>query len=201
MSTVQAEPAVRLGPESNGMLMTPEEFDAVADAERGFRYELVHGVVVVTPPPDEAQRGPNEELGYLLRRYKEEHPRGASLDDTLPENYVRVEDDWRIADRVIWCGLGRLPDARKDVPTVAVEFVSVGTRNRRRDYVEKREQYLRRGVKEYWIIDRFRRKMTVVFADGTERAIAENEVYATPLLPGFELPLARLMAVADRWGG
>lgn len=198
MSIAQAEPVVVLGPDSNGMLMTPEEFDAVSAAEPGHRYELIRGVVIVSPPPDEAQRGPNEELGRLLLNYRDGHPRGSALDDTLPENYVRVEDDWRIADRVIWCGLGRRPDARADAPTIAVEFVSAGTRSRRRDYVEKRRQYLARGVKEYWIVDRFRRRMTVVSA-GAERAVSETETYSTPLLPGFELPLARLFAVADRW--
>ena len=27
----------------------------------------------------------------------------------------------------------------------------------------------------------------------------ENEVYKTPLLPGFELPLAKLLAVSDKY--
>jgi len=31
----------------------------------------------------------------------------------------------------------------------------------------------------------------------TEIVITEQETYATPLLPGFELPLAQLLAVAD----
>ncbi|MDQ3329921.1 MAG: Uma2 family endonuclease [Planctomycetota bacterium] len=199
MSTIELTPALRLDRESNGMLMTSDEFDAIEDVEPGRRYELIRGVVIVTPPPDEGQRGPNDELGYLLRDYRDAHPEGSALDDTLPENYIRVEDDWRIAERALWCGLGRRPDAREDVPTIAVEFVSAGGRNRRRDYVEKRRQYLRRGVKEYWIIDRFRRRMTVVFADDAERVVTGTETYATPFLPGFELPLAKLLAVADRW--
>jgi hypothetical protein len=29
--------------------------------------------------------------------------------------------------------------------------------------------------------------------------IKENETYTTDLLPGFNLPLAALLAVADRW--
>ena len=33
-------PAV-LGPESAGMLLTPEEFDAVTDYDDQFRYELI----------------------------------------------------------------------------------------------------------------------------------------------------------------
>jgi hypothetical protein len=31
------------------------------------------------------------------------------------------------------------------------------------------------------------------------RAIAENQIYTTPLLPGFELPVARLMQLADQY--
>jgi len=31
----------------------------------------------------------------------------------------------------------------------------------------------------------------------TELVIPEQETYTTPLLPGFELPLAQLLAVAD----
>ena len=55
---------------------------------------------------------------------------------------------------------------------------------------------------EYWIIDRFRRTMTVYRNPPrapAEQVVAENEVYRTDLLPGFELPLARLLAVADEW--
>jgi len=31
--------------------------------------------------------------------------------------------------------------------------------------------------------------------------VGEAEVYRTDLLPGFELPLARLFVLADLWGG
>jgi hypothetical protein len=32
-----------------------------------------------------------------------------------------------------------------------------------------------------------------------ERVVAENEIDRTDLLPGFELPLAQILAVADDW--
>ena len=32
-----------------------------------------------------------------------------------------------------------------------------------------------------------------------ERVVEESEIYTTPLLPGFELPLARILAKAVRW--
>ena len=66
------------------------------------------------------------------------------------------------------------------------------------DDTEKRREYAAVGVREYWVIDRFRRTMTVYTGDG-EQVVSEQESYSTPLLPGFELPLARLFAVADRW--
>ena len=58
---------LQLGPESNGMSLTPWEFDA-AEFEVGWRYELVNGVLIVNPPPSVKERDPNEELGRWLRR-------------------------------------------------------------------------------------------------------------------------------------
>lgn len=123
---------------------------------------------------------------------------------TLPERYVHLRDGRRRADRLVWAGLGRRPDPRRDVPTIVVEFVSEGRRNGRRDYVEKRREYLQLGVREYWVFDRFRRCLTAfrdLPGEAAETLIPEAETYRTPRLPGFELPLARLLAAADDWQG
>jgi len=40
MASVLEFPTLQLGPQSNGMLLTPEEFDA-AQFEEGWRYELI----------------------------------------------------------------------------------------------------------------------------------------------------------------
>ena len=145
----------KLGRTSNGMLMTPEEFDAVTRYDDRYTYELVHGVLIVSPFASIGERDLNEELGHLLRTYKTTHPQGAVLDKTVFEQYVYLPASRRRADRLVWAGLGRVPDPRKDVPTIAVEFVSKSTRDRVRDYEEKRREYLELGVREYWIIDRF----------------------------------------------
>jgi Uma2 family endonuclease len=208
-ATVMSRPSsprkLKLGLASAGMLMTPEEFDAVTAYDERYGYELINGVLVVTPIPSESESDPNEELGVMLRNYRANHPQGASLDLTLPERYVRLAGSRRRADRVIWAGLGRIPDTARDVPSIAVEFVSRRRRDRERDFEQKRLQYLDLGVKEYGIIDRFRRTLSVFRRDppvtGPESldTVTETQVYRTDLLPGFELPLARLLAVADRW--
>jgi len=186
------------------MLMTPEEFDAATDFDELYCYELIHGVLIVSPPPGESERDPNGELEYLLRAYQSGHEAGSAVDKTLSEQYVHLSDSRRRADRVIWAGLGRVPDPKTDVPAIVVEFVSNRQRDRVRDYEEKRRQYLAVGVQEYWIIDRFRRIMTVFRGrpgEPAEQIIKENEVYRTTLLTGFEHPLARLLKLADDWAG
>jgi Uma2 family endonuclease len=199
-TTTTSQPLV-IGPQHAGVLMTPEEYDDHQDWEPGYRYEVINGVLIVSPPPLEAERDPNEQLGYWLRLYQEVDPQGKALDFTVNEQGVRTTNRRR-ADRTIWCGLGRLPDPAKDFPNVLVEFVSEGKENLRRDYEVKRDEYAAAGAQEYWIIDRSQRRMTVYRREGegmVEIIVSEQDVYRTPLLPGFELPLARLLAFADRW--
>ena len=189
-----------IGLDSAGIMMTPDEFDAITEYDELYDYELIHGVLVVTAIPLEEEAHPNETLGGLLFIYKRQHPLGSSLDLTLPERYVYLPESRRRPDRVIWAGLGHFPDARAEPPTIAVEFVSAGKRNRHRDYVIKRAEYLELGIVEYWIVDRFTRTMTV-HRNSPEGAIrivvAEGEVYQTPLLPGFALPLSELLDASD----
>jgi Uma2 family endonuclease len=201
MSTIPTEQEVVLGPEAAGILMSPEEFDAIEEFDEDYQYELVNGVLVVTPIPLAEETGPNELLGHLLLAYREQHPQGSALDYTLPQQYVRTRTGRRLADRLIWTGLGRMPNPRRDLPTIAVEFVSAGRRNRQRDYVDKRREYMEVGITAYWIIDRFQRMLTVIQNHPTgpqEQVVTENQTYQSPLLPGFELPLARLLEAADR---
>jgi len=203
MTTASLEQEVFLGLDSAGVMMTPEEFDAIGEDEydENYRYELINGVVVVSPLPSPEETGPNELLGHYLLLYKETHRRGKSLDWTLPQQYVFLKRTRRIADRLIWTGLGRQPNRRSDLPSIAVEFVSRGRRSQKRDYVDKRKDYSKAGIKEYWIIDRFQRTMTVIRYKSTGEeviVIRDNETYEPPFLPGFKVPLADILAAADR---
>ena len=206
MTTVLEDLTTPLGPRDAGLTMTLDEFEE-ADFELGYRYELIHGVLVVTPPPLEEERDSNEELGHWLRNYQESHPQGKSLDLTLPEHNLRTRIGNHRCDRALWTGLGCRPRtrgaaARRDVPSIVVEFPSSRPADQRRDYQETSAEYGELGVQEYWIIDRFRRLMTVHRRRGSrwaKQALQEADTYRTPLLPGFELPLSKLLAVADKY--
>jgi Uma2 family endonuclease len=192
---------LRLGPRSAGLLLTAKEFDR-ARGQEGWRYELINGVLVVSPTPSRQERHPNDKLGQWLGHYQDNHPQGPSLDLTLPEEEIQIDEETRRrVDRAIWAGLGRDP-GEGETPTIIVEFVSAGKVNQERDYIAKRAEYREIGVREYWVVDRFRRSLTVYIFGGEqdeERLIPEKQKYETPLLPGFELDLARLLAFADRW--
>ena len=206
MATATLPTIKPFGPRDAGIPMTLDEFDA-ADFREGYRYELINGVLVVSPPPLEEERSANEVLGHWLLTYQESHPQGSALNVTLPEHNVRTRKQNRRCDRAIWAGLGRFPRtrgraARRDPPTILIEFPSSRPADQRRDYEEKKNEYRGLPVQEYWIIDRFRRSMTVYYWHGsrwTKRIVAESEVYRTPHLPGFELPLAKLLAISDRY--
>ncbi len=197
------EPQYKFGLQSNGILMTPQEFDDSTedDFDQNWSYELINGVLVVSPIPLEQEADPNDELGYILRSYQDNHPEGKVLDKTLPERYVKCGRNRRKPDRVIWCGLGRLP-RKNENPTIAVEFVSRRKRDRDLDYDTKRREYQKAKIQEYWIIDRFEKIMTVhVLEDGKYRTktVHAKQIYRTALLPGFDLPLARLLKLANQW--
>jgi len=198
MSTTALGIPTRIGPRCNGMLMTREEFREHDNWVEGYRYELVHGVLIVHPRPGICERKPNDELAYWFLLYRDTHPLGKALDDTAPEHTLATKAGFRCADRVVWTGLGRLPDPDTDVPSIVIEFVSRRSRDRQRDYVEKRDEYLAVGVKEYWVIDRFRRHVTIFTATG-ELILPPERVYSTQSLPGFELNVARILEIADRY--
>jgi hypothetical protein len=194
-------PRVKLGPGSAGRLMTPEEFDSAPEWawKKGYRYELIRDVLVVSPFPEAAIRDCNDHMSYWLRRYRDSDPRSSALDATLPEHIVYTTNR-RWADRVVWTGLVRIPEPETEQPSIVI--VPFRRCDALRDCEQKRDEYLAAGVKEYLIIDRFRRIMTVYrkgLADPASDVVTEAQSYQTGLLPGFVLPLSQLLARADDW--
>lgn len=200
MSTIEIAGLRYIGPDSAGLRMTPEEFDAIDEFDANLCYELVDGVVVVNPPPSDAQADPNDILGYFLHHYRFTHVNGSVLSKTSTERYVRVRNGRRIADRLIWVGFESRPVSNYDTPTIAIEFVSPGKRNHERDYVAKSNEYLDAGVLEYWIFDRFTESMTIHRRSdsGVETTLLDrNAICRTGLLPGFEFPVAAVIDEAN----
>ena len=198
MSTAVITIPKRIGPRCNGMSMTRTEFQEHDNWTPGYRYELVRNVLVVNPQPEMGARVANDALSHWLRTYRDCHENGWTLNETLPSHLIETGTCQRIADRAVWTGQGAALDPMVDAPTIVVDIVSRRSRDRQRDYIEKWDEYRAIGVREYWVIDRFRRCLTVCTATD-EQTINADGVHTTPLLPGFELSVPRLLAIADRY--
>ncbi len=75
----------------------------------------------------------------------------------------------------------------------------VGQGREHRDYVEKREEYLRAGVFEYWLLDPIKQQLLALqrFGDVWNEVIVQTgTVYRPSLLPGVEVRPEELLGPA-----
>ena len=81
---------------------------------------------------------------------------------------------------------------------LVMEVVSGKAKDRRRDLKEKREEYARAGIPEYWIVDPRDERITVLRLDGKKYAVhgeyLKGTTAASHLLPGFEVDVTTAFA-------
>jgi Uma2 family endonuclease len=187
----------RIGPADHGLRMTLHEFIA-ADFEEGWLYELSRGVIVVTEVPGVPHALTVDRITEMFSSYRRDHPGVIVLVAAGSDCRLRLpgmQSD-RHPDRAIYLSpppRGRKPWTRW-VPEIVIEVVS--RRGEDRDYVEKREEYLRAGVTEYWILDPLRNRMLVLQRAGDvweEVVVTADAVYHPHLLPGLEVRPGELL--------
>ncbi len=144
-----------------------EHLDQMPDD--GNRYELVDGLLLVSPSGTERHQRALVELAFLLRAAAPPDVRVyvAPLEVTLSER-VRVQPDILVAE-------DGPPRNRLDrLPLLCVELLSPGTR--RHDLAVKRGAYERAGVLSYWIIDPLVPSLVALeLRDGTYVEVARVE--------------------------
>lgn len=79
-------------------------------------------------------------------------------------------------------------------PELAIEIVSTGSKNRKRDYEEKRYEYRVRGIREYWLIDPEQQKVTVLLWDEEVDFYEQEEYRSSQIVPCGAFPDLRLTA-------
>ncbi len=88
----------------------------------------------------------------------------------------------------------RITEDYWDGADLVMEVVIGSDRNRDRDLVDKREEYARAGIPEYWIVDPAEGRIIVLTLDGSEYVVhgtfARGERATSRLLRGFEVDVA-----------
>lgn len=161
----------------------------------GLRHEIIDGAHYVTASPATRHQRISLELSYLLKDYLENHPLGelfvAPYDVLLSFHDIVVPDLIYVSkERARFVTEKNLQGA----PDLVIEILSPSTRPR--DERLKRALYERVGVNEYWLVDpdqdlvKVYRRAGETFIDPVE--YSGSDMLTSPLLPGFELSLARL---------
>jgi Uma2 family endonuclease len=182
---------LRLGVADHGVKLTREEFGE-AQYEEPWRYERVNGRLYVMSPAGHDHQKPNNRFRSLIAAYEVAHPE--IVEYVYSEAwFATTKTNDRIADIGVFLvaskNKGTIPDR---APDLTFEFVSGGGEDRKRDYVDKRAEYLRVGVKKYVIVDSFDRRVTVlrrVRGRFVQSNLGPADTYTTTLLPGLKIPL------------
>ena len=114
------------------------------------------------------------------------------------------DDDDDVAPDVVRISRERLakslqPDGKlHSAPELAIEVLSPGITNERRDREIKLKLYSRHGVLEYWIVnwqerylEIYRRQEAILKLHST---LYEGDTLQSPHLPGFSCPLSQIFA-------
>lgn len=182
---------LKLGPADHGRRMTLEEF-LDAETEEGHLYELARGVLEVGEIPDEPHGDIQWSLMKAISDHDRDHP--GRIHRAGSGNSVRVCLPGLVSSRIPDVGviLGWTPrDARgQSPPRLVMEIVATGDEAHQRDYVTKREEYLRYGMLEYWIVDESVRQINALLRDGdtwVERVFRDQQPARGLVLPGFSV--------------
>ncbi len=194
---------IQIGPDDHGSLMPLDDF-AHAEGQPGAQYELERGVILVVDIPGVPHMLAVQAIRDALASYRMGH---------RSEVYAVVEGG-SMAIRMPGMQSERHPDIAVYLsppptdseqpwdhwtPDIVVEVVSKSSE--KRDYEIKRDEYLKAGVRCYWIVDPVARGGTILTRRGdtwSEQKLDSTATISTSLLPGFTLRTADVLAAADR---
>ncbi len=172
--------------------LTIAEFQA--EAREGL-WELLDGEPVAVTPSSDRSSWIAGEVAYYIRGYLESHPIGRAFPADAGFILFADRDTVRSPDAA-FVSFERLPELTGAFvpipPDLAVEVLSPS--DRLADALSKATMYLQAGVSLVWLIDPIRRTATIFRQEASPTTIEVDGVLdGEDVLPGFTLPLARLL--------
>ena len=165
-------------------------YDLEATPDDGSIYELFEGELSVAKAPSLKHQEIIGNFATILNSYLWQNPIGKIW---ITPGVIFDEYNSAIPD-LVFIAKNRIEQIAAGIhivgtPDLAIEIMSPGSENVRRDQIVKRQTYARFGVKEYWIIEPLvevveitRLQEKVLASVGTFRNADE---ISSPLLPGL----------------
>ena len=175
---------------------TYEDWERLPDD--GLRYEVIDGVLHMSPPPNSAHQDVSSRLSYALMHhvytqnlgYVYAAPRGV----LLPGQPVPVQPDLLFVRAELRSIVG--PQNVEGIPDLVVEILSPG--NWSYDRKEKFLLYQEAGVPEYWIVDPRLKTVEVFLLDDGEYVLTGEwgmgDVATSNVIAGFQVRVADVFA-------
>lgn len=163
----------------------------------GKRHEIIDGDHFMTPAPNIKHQRVSGNLFNALTNFLKGRRSGEAF--VAPCDVILSDEDIVEPDLLFVSAARAAIITEKNIqgpPDLVVEILSDSTR--KTDEIVKRKLYERYGVREYWIVDpeletvKIYRLTDQGYVRAAELAREANETLSTPLLPGFQAPLAEV---------
>jgi len=182
--------------------LTPADLLRMGDAGKGF--ELVRGKLKELNVSTESSRVGGKVYGRL-DRHCDEHSAGWAFPpetgfwcfagDPADPDRVRKPDAALISFTTLPQSRYKRDGFCETVPDIVAEVVSPNDTVREVD--GKRQEWLRAGVKEVWVLNPDLSTIHVYQGAGGLAMLGEHDMLSSPLLPGFAVPVAELFRLPD----
>jgi len=185
------------------MLMAPKNVvrrkwtraDLLRLPDDGNRYEVLDGQLFVTPQASVPHQWIAYELVKAILPYVELHRLG-----WVPAPGATIFDDNELQPDVMVIPMTseNLPKKWEKLPRALLVIEILSPTTRRRDLDLKRRAYLRLGIPEYWVVDRFDRRVLVWRPSADEAAVRTDTVTWRPMperqdIPPLEIAVDRIL--------
>lgn len=160
--------------------------------------EFSNGRLEVLPMPTTSHQMMAAYLFTLLQAFAQTHDLGTALMAALPIRLWRGK--FREPDVVFMLKehAGRIGEQFWKGADLVMEVVSGDSKGRRRDLVEKRRDYAKGRIPEYWIVDPREERITILRLAG-DRYVVHGEyrrdsIASSKVIAGFSVPVVDVLA-------
>ncbi len=167
----------------------------------GTIYEIIAGELFIIPTPHRRHQQICGKIFSHLHNWSESTGNG----ETIITPFIIFSDTDNVIPDVVWVSQERLAQIEDEAghltgaPELVVEVISFGKENEKRDREVKVKLYSIQGVKEYWIVDRFRKQVEVYGREKGKLTLVatlfEKDELTSPLLPNFGVVITRFFPV------